>query len=220
MSGGEAWLIVQLTGDDRAAAPALFSVLAGAAGDATLARCAAVELLETGSPEAAVFIGRWPDSAALQAFWDNGAAAAFEQHVPGPGAGSFAVTAPAVPPEGDPADPTLPHGGNSEAVTTATPGLMLVQGVVTEPGAMGTYRDLIRPLLRANHGYYLVYSFAADVTVLAGSWAEHALIVSVWPATDNARAFWYSDTYQNQAIPARTGAGRFSVSLFEAQRAI
>ncbi|MBT8447875.1 MAG: DUF1330 domain-containing protein, partial [Gammaproteobacteria bacterium] len=58
------------------------------------------------------------------------------------------------------------------------------------------------------------------VTVLAGNWGEHALIVSAWPAPENARDFWYCDAYQNEAIPARTGAGRFTVSLFEAERAI
>ncbi|MBT8445719.1 MAG: hypothetical protein KJO38_01145, partial [Gammaproteobacteria bacterium] len=164
MSAAAAYLVLQLTGRDRPAADALFDELAAAAGSAVLARCAATELLETGSPEAAVLLASWATPEALQRFWDETGAAAFARHLPRPTANTFAAAVPAVPPAGDPDDPTLPHAGNSPAVDTPGPGLMLVQGVVTDPAAIGRYRDLIRPLLRANHGYYLVYCFADAVT--------------------------------------------------------
>ena len=197
--------------------PAFLDAVRERAGSGQFAATADAEILENGSPPAGVFIAAWNDAAGRMAFWEDAGRAAFETHFGG-AAHAAALAAPGVPPGGDPDDPDLPCRASVVPVTGSGAALMLVQGSVTDPERIGRYRDIIRPLLLDNGGYYILYTLADRVEVLAGRWAEHALIVSIWPARDNARAFWDCETYQHTAIPARAGAGRFTVYLVPALR--
>lgn len=171
----------------------------------------AVEVLEAGSRLAAVFIARWPDAAALEAFWRGGGEAVFAPAAAV--AGSRAISVKGVPSAGLPGD-FLPTVATVEAPQVSTPpAYMLVQGSVSGLEAIQKYVEIIMPMLRERRGYYVVYAEAPDVTVLHGEWNEQAFIVSRWPTIEAARDFWWCERYQDTAIPIRTGHGAFTVLL-------
>lgn len=171
-----------------------------------------VEVLEAGTRLAAAFIARWPERAGLDAFWAaEGVASAFA-----PIArvrGSRAVAVRGVPAAGLPGDDLPTIATVTPPRLPTPPAYMLVQGSVANLEPMQRYVEIIRPMLRERLGYYVVYAQAADVSVLHGTWAEHAFIVSRWPTLDAARDFWWCDRYQRTAIPTRTGHGEFTVLL-------
>lgn len=96
------------------------------------------------------------------------------------------------------------------------PELMVIDGSVSDETAIASYRDIIMPLLGDAGAHYLVYCGADAVSVRHGEWSEQFLAVSRWPGERAARQFWQGREYQSEAIPTRTGAGSFGVTLFRA----
>jgi uncharacterized protein (DUF1330 family) len=92
---------------------------------------------------------------------------------------------------------------------------MLIEGSVTDEARIDQYRDIILPMLRERGAYYPLFELGGNVRVLAGEWSQGILAVSRWSSVDPAHDFWFSDRYQNTAIPMRTGAGTFEVQLAE-----
>ena len=59
----------------------------------------------------------------------------------------------------------------------------------------------------------------ADVTpeMLEGEWPNNLFNYIIrWPCAKAAKDFWYSDGYQNKALPIRKDAGDFTIALFPA----
>ena len=95
--------------------------------------------------------------------------------------------------------------------------LMVIRGSVTNQAQLDLYRDVILPMIKERKGYYEVFALSAgEVTVICGEWRDQIFAVSRWPAAAAAADFWYSDRYQQTAIPLRLGYGRFAVHLFDA----
>lgn len=209
------FLVVEVP--DLVAAQATFDAWAPrirAAGGTVLAAALPrdVQVLEAGTRLAAVLIARFDAADALHGFWR----ATDTQEAFGPAGrvpGSRAVAVKGVPAAGLPGD-FLPTVATVAAPLLPTPpAYMLVQGSVIDPEPIQAYVGIIMPMLRERGGYYVVYAEAPDVTVLHGSWAEQAFIVSRWPTLAAARDFWFCERYQEQAIPTRTGHGSFTVLL-------
>jgi uncharacterized protein (DUF1330 family) len=211
-----AFMIVQFAQDAEGSYSASVGRLVGAAemsGAQTFAHAdfSSVKALEAGSPKLATLILRWPDMALLRQGWDQ-MRVALEY-----GAPLRVLATQGLPMAGLP-DSTLPNVANTPHVErSGPPALMLVQGVATDQAAMAVYRGIIQPMLSARGAYYLVYTGADDVEVLYGKWEDRALIISRWPDLASAEDFWFSDRYQNQAIPARLGASRFTVLLLQGE---
>ena len=177
-----------------------------AAGSTLLASVDAgqVEGLEAGSIPRSVVLSLWPSTEAAAATWNSIALPEFE--------GLLALAGACAPDHGNADFP-----GRAAAAAIAAPGppaYMLIEGVVTAPEPIDRYRAIIFPMISAGGGYYLVYAHSKAVRLLAGDWSQQALIISRWPNIAAARNFWFSDRYQNEAIPCRAGAGQFSVLLF------
>jgi uncharacterized protein (DUF1330 family) len=169
---------------------------------------AEVEALETGTVHTAFLLARFPFAPDLDSFWASAAplAAALPP-------GSQALGAAGLPFEGWPGHPvptiatvTIPSSENPRAY-------MLIEGTGTDETRMDAYRDIILPMLRERGAYYPLFELGGSVQVLHGSWAYGILAVSRWPDIARARDFWFSDRYQDIAIPTRTGAGLFEVQL-------
>lgn len=95
--------------------------------------------------------------------------------------------------------------------------LMIIRGSVSNQERIDGYRDVILPMLKERGGFYEVFALMpGEVQLLAGEWREQIFAVSRWPQAANAHDFWYSDRYQQVAIPKRIGFGTFSVHLLEA----
>jgi uncharacterized protein (DUF1330 family) len=210
------FMIVQFAQDGQGSHAALAGKLLGAAetsGAQILAHAdfLSVQALETGSPKLATLILRWPDMASLRQGWDQ-MRVALEY-----GAPLRVLATEGLPMAGLPGS-TLPNVANTPHIKRAgPPALMLVQGVATDQVAMAVYRGIIQPMLSARGAYYLVYTRADDVNILHGQWEDQALIISRWPDLASAEDFWFSDRYQNEAIPARLGASRFTVLLLRGE---
>lgn len=212
--GPPAFLVVQWEGTPKREQLALadLPVIVQASGGEVLAAADEhfVEVLEPGSPERATLLLRWPNRSALDAAWSELASAVPEDDE------WLVLAVEGLPAEGLPPDATLPNVANVPPVQGETvPAYMLVQGSVVDANAMPAYRELIQPMLVERGAYYIVYASASDVDVLRGVWGEQALIVSRWPARDHANHFWFSQTYQTEAIPARMNASRFTVLLLQ-----
>ena len=91
--------------------------------------------------------------------------------------------------------------------------LMLIEGSVTDEAAIEQYRQIIMPLIGGLGGRYLAYAGVDQVLVRHGEWDELFLALSHWSGERSAKQFWQGTRYQGDAIPARTGAGRFGVAL-------
>jgi uncharacterized protein (DUF1330 family) len=169
-----------------------------------------LEVLEPGTPPEPTLIVRFAGIAALREAWQTVDA----QSLP-PGFRAFAGAG--LPPEGLPHS-DLPTRANARPVEAEGPvAFMLVEGTATDQVRMGRYRDMIRPMILERGGYYVAYAPPAGVEVLVGERPPQALILSRWPTLGAARDFWYSERYQTEAIPTRTGAGEFRVLLFAAR---
>jgi uncharacterized protein (DUF1330 family) len=94
--------------------------------------------------------------------------------------------------------------------------LMVIQGSANNPAQMDKYRDVILPMIKDRGGYYEVFALAeGEVTALSGEWSEQIFAISRWPTRASAENFWFSDRYQNVAIPLRIGFGKFTVHLLD-----
>jgi uncharacterized protein (DUF1330 family) len=92
---------------------------------------------------------------------------------------------------------------------------MVIEGTGTDQERMDRYRDMILPMMRERGAYYIAFELGGDVSVLAGVWSEGIFAISRWPSQALAEDFWYSEKYQKEAIPIRTGVGKFDVQIIE-----
>ncbi|UVO49676.1 DUF1330 domain-containing protein [Sphingomonas sp. SUN019] len=92
---------------------------------------------------------------------------------------------------------------------------MVIEGTGEDQARMDAYRDVILPMMRERGAYYVAFELGGDVRVLAGEWGEGIFAISRWPSLAHAEEFWFSDRYQNVAVPIRTGVGRFHVQIVE-----
>jgi uncharacterized protein (DUF1330 family) len=94
--------------------------------------------------------------------------------------------------------------------------LMVIQGRATDPARMDQYRDIILPMMKERGSYYEVFALSeGEVEALSGFWGEQIFAISRWPTRASAEDFWLADRYQQEAIPKRVGAGRFTVHVLD-----
>jgi uncharacterized protein (DUF1330 family) len=167
-----------------------------------------VEVLEIDTRHTGLIIARFAWAPDLDAFWAGAARLAAQLPV-----GSQVLAANGLPWEGWPGHLVPTIATVDLPVTDGPPTYMLIEGTTLDQSRMDDYRDIILPMLRARSAYYPLFELGGSVRVLHGVWQEDILAVSRWPSTALAHDFWFSDRYQNVAIPTRTGAGRFDVQL-------
>ncbi|QGN55822.1 DUF1330 domain-containing protein [Novosphingobium sp. Gsoil 351] len=92
---------------------------------------------------------------------------------------------------------------------------MVIEGTGTDQARMDRYRDIILPMMRERGAYYVVFELGGAIEVWAGAWAEGIFAISRWPSRAHAEDFWFSERYQGEAIPIRTGVGRFDVQIVD-----
>lgn len=170
---------------------------------------AGVTPLEQGSAHQHLIIARFPFVADLDEMWTR------SRDLVGKADGLTALAAPGLPWEGWPGHfvPTIATVDVPDA--GVAPAYMLIEGTGSDDGRMNAYRDIILPMLRERGAYYTLFELGGGVRVLAGEWEEAVLAISRWPSRLLAESFWYSDRYQREAIPVRTGFSRFDVQLVE-----
>ena len=176
------------------------------------------EVLEEGSEQHAVIVFRFPDAADAESFWAcrlNQDAFTSLSDQPG---FLHAISLPGIPEAGLPGEP-LPTAANVIVPDHEGPkAYMLVQGTVSDPGPIGVYMETIVPMIIERGGVYRAWTDPEGPEVLAGDWPAKYVVFSEWPSAAVVRDFWYSDKYQNVAIPTRRPASDFTVLLFEADR--
>jgi CpeT protein len=86
--------------------------------------------------------------------------------------------------------------------------LMLVLGRNYDAAALRDYAAALPPIYARFGGAYQV--FTRDVSVLEGEFPYQSIVISRWPALENAQAFWNSKEYA-QARKLREGNGEFDV---------
>jgi uncharacterized protein (DUF1330 family) len=168
----------------------------------------AVEVLEPGSLHTGLILARFAWGPDLDGFWAGAAALAA-----GLSDGSQVMAANGLPWEGWPGHVVPTIATVDVPAADGAPAYMLIEGTTFDEGRMDDYRDIILPMLRARGAYYPMFELGGAVRVLHGVWSDDILAVSRWPSIALAHDFWFSDRYQNTAIPTRTGAGRFDVQL-------
>lgn len=168
-----------------------------------------IKPLEEGSVHNALLIARFAFSEDRDACWR--AMSALAGKIDGLTALAFA----GLPWEGWPGDfvPTIATVTVPDAGKPRT--YMVIEGTGFDDAKMDEYRDVILPMLRERGAYYVAFELGGSVNVLAGEWSEGIFAISRWPSWELAEDFWYSDRYQNTAIPIRTGYGRFDVQIIE-----
>ena len=200
------YLIVKLPGGELPGDAA--RLVAEARGELLVAAAAAeVTVLETGTTHTALLVARFAFREDLDGAWASLA--------PLVGGDATVLASRGLAYEGWPGSPVptiasvlVPAGDTPRA-------FMLIEGTGTDQGRMDAYRDVILPMLRERGSYYPLYELGGGVEVLAGRWSEGVLAISRWPTIAAARDWWFSDRYQQVAIPIRTGFGRFEVQLAE-----
>ena len=164
---------------------------------------AAVELLEPGTPAAAVLIASWRGRNAFDEAWDS----AVGTSVVGLIAGSrdaVALAAEGLPLEGLPEQPEVPTVASVPVhVLDTPPTYMAIQGSVSDDERILSYRDTILPMMKERGSLYVVFCIGGGVRVLHGSWNEQIYAISRWPTHASAHDFWYSQRYQPS--PSRSG---------------
>lgn len=96
------------------------------------------------------------------------------------------------------------------------PVFLVVLGQTTDRPKMTNYSEVLfgSGLYPANGGYYA--AFGQPLEMFEGDWPNNqAIVIARFPSHEHAKAFWYSDLYQNKIKPLRTGAGTFAVSVHE-----
>jgi uncharacterized protein (DUF1330 family) len=171
----------------------------------------AVEPLEDGTKHTGLAIIRFAFASDLDLFWDSAAAQALANADPA----LVALATAGLPWEGWPGNfvPTIATVNVPASDMPRT--FMIIEGTGTDQKRMDQYRDRILPMMRERGAYYVAFELGGDVRVLAGEWSEGIFAISRWPSRTLARDFWYSDKYQNECIPIRTGVGHFDVQIIE-----
>lgn len=174
------------------------------------------EVLEEGSEVHAVVVIKFSSDDAASAFWSSSEnQQMFAQAFPEGGV-LHVISVPGIPEAGLPDEP-LPTVANVTIPESVGPkAFMLVQGTVSDPEPIGTYMETIVPMIIERGGVYRAWTSPEGPVVLAGEWQPQYIVLSEWPSINEPRDFWYSDTYQNVAIPTRKPASDFTVLLFEA----
>lgn len=167
-----------------------------------------VEILEAGTRQTGLIIARFAWGPDLDAFWAG--AAPLAALLP---EGSQVLAANGLPWQGWPGHMVPTIATVHVPAADAPPAYMLIEGTTFDQARMDDYRDIILPMIRERGGYYPLFELGGSVRVLHGYWREDIFAVSRWPSAAHAHDFWFSDRYQNVAIPTRTGAGRFDVQL-------
>jgi uncharacterized protein (DUF1330 family) len=171
----------------------------------------AVEPLEPGTIHTGLVIARFAFASDRDAFWISQAA----QQLAAADGGLVALACNGIAYEGWPGNfvPTIATVDVPDA--HALRAFMVIEGTGTDQERMDRYRDMILPMMRARGAYYVAFELGGDVGVLAGEWCEGIFAISRWPSKALAKDFWFSDKYQNEAIPIRTGVGKFDVQIIE-----
>jgi uncharacterized protein (DUF1330 family) len=177
-----------------------------AAGDA-----AVVKPLEPGTAHTGLVIARFAFIADRDAFWISDIA----QQLTAADPGLVALACNGIAYEGWPGNfvPTIATVDVPDAGAPRT--FMVIEGTGTDQARMDCYRDMILPMMRERGAYYVAFELGGDVSVLAGDWNEGIFAISRWPSKKLAEDFWYCDRYQHEAIPIRTGVGKFDVQIIE-----
>lgn len=206
------------SGTALAYADACDACLAAHQGHVVLAAPAADgEPLEDGTAQRAVVVLKFPSEADAHAFWSDEAHQTVFTLLFECGGFLSAILVPGIPEDGLPGEP-IPTVANVTVPESAGPkAYMLVQGTVSDPDPIGTYMETIIPMIIERGGVYRAWTMPDGPTVLAGDWPPQYVVLSEWPSIAEPRDFWYSDTYQNIAIPTRKPASDFNVLLFEAK---
>ncbi len=199
---------LKTTGDSAAWADAITKMRGTilAAGNAE-----AVNPLEPGTAHSGLVIARFAFVADRDAFWASPAA----QQLAAADSGLVALACNGIAYEGWPGNfvPTIATVDVPDIGAPRT--FMVIEGTGTDQERMDRYRDMILPMMRERGAYYIAFELGGDVQVLAGNWSEGIFAISRWPSKALAEDFWFSEKYQNEAIPIRTGVGRFDVQIIE-----
>ncbi|MGL5838023.1 MAG: DUF1330 domain-containing protein [Sphingorhabdus sp.] len=171
----------------------------------------AVKVLEDGTMHTGLVIVRFAFADDLDIFWASHEAKALAAADPQ----LVALACAGLPYEGWPGNfvPTIATVDVPESDRPRT--FMVIEGTGTDQDRMDAYRDQILPMMRERGAYYIAFELGGNVRVLAGEWNEGIFAISRWPSKVLAEDFWYSDKYQNECIPIRTGVGRFDVQIVE-----
>lgn len=184
--------------------------IAAARGD-VLAAAAATEVapLEPGTAHSGLVIARFAFAEDRDAFWASASALAAADP------SLVALACSGIAWEGWPGNdvPTIATVDVLDAGVPRT--FMVIEGTGTDQARMDAYRDIILPMMRERGAYYLAFELGGSVAVLAGEWQEGIFAISRWPSREHAEDFWFSERYQQTAIPIRTGVGRFDVQIVE-----
>jgi uncharacterized protein (DUF1330 family) len=167
--------------------------------------------LEPGTAHSGLIIVRFPVAADLDAFWASPACRSLEDC----DSGLTALACAGLPWEGWPGHfvPTIATVNVPAAEASRT--FMVIEGTGTDQDRMDRYRDMILPMMRERGAYYVAFELGGNVRVLAGEWSEGIFAISRWPSRAHAEDFWFGEKYQNEAVPIRTGVGRFDVQIVD-----
>jgi uncharacterized protein (DUF1330 family) len=213
-----AYLVVKTTATDaefRAFVLAANAAAARAGGNTIIAeRLHEVVALEPASDIYHVWAGVFPTEKDRDAVWSDLDGQGWTARLTTP-VSPIVLAMPGLPPEGLP-DPAIPTAANiMPPDIEGPPAYMLIEGSVSDQARIDGYRGIILPMIAERGGYYIVFAFADQVRVLSGTWTQQVFVFSRWANRALAYDFWLSDRYQSLAIPQRTGAGLFSVLLFD-----
>ena len=110
------------------------------------------------------------------------------------------------------ADPPVPESAAAGSCTD--PVLMVVTGTVSDAARMRAYGQALEAsgMYPATSGYYL--HIGQPIDLFEGEYpAGGFTVIARFPCLAHARAFWYSEAYQN-IIPMRDGAGEVLVRVY------
>ena len=98
---------------------------------------------------------------------------------------------------------------------------MMIISKVTDQEKYDKYRQAVTDinLIGKLGGQIVAAGAGADVIpeMLEGEWSNNLFNYIIrWPCAKAAKDFWYSDGYQNKALPIRKDAGDFTIALFPA----
>ena len=128
----------------------------------------------------------------------------------------IAFVAQGLPEEGLPNDPTPTIASYEPNTFTDNKNevCLIIDGVILKTEIIDKYREILFEIMIEKKSYYTVITLTEGINLLHGTWKEDIFAISKWPSMKNIHEFWYSDKYQNEGIPLRTGAGKFSVIAF------
>ena len=174
----------------------------------------AVECLEPGTPECAIFLIEFKWMEQFTAFWTSEGSQSLLGTL-GSDSGLLALAVSGLPYLGLPDALEIPTIASVKPPESSGPrAFMVIQGCVTDQKRIDQYRDVLLPMIAAAEAYYTAFEIAGGLQVLVGEWSWEIFAISRWPDHAAGHAVWDSERYQTRAIPIRTGAGTFNVHFF------